>query len=353
TVIKNRVEDLQLGVESYRRSINLTKPKLYFEGIDEKIPYTMTGTENEVIQENLIDMLNKNKVGRSNERLKRLDWNDKDVNRSKEMVDKIYQVKKRREQLRRLEECGLSNGVVDPSRSRKVDKLWCHMWAFIGDIIDKGIQGKNQHGIRSDESDQNHSLQFHSSFVKRLSLERELEVNLWNYESRKLLHSIDSGHSANIFCNKFVPETSDELVVTGAADAEVRLFNLSRIRKRGVVESTLNPSARFQCHSRRVKKLATPYTALAGLGMLLLLLLEHLRERDLYMFLVVVLLLVEPGNPSVVWSASEDGTLRQHDFRETTSCSPADSSHRDCRNVLVTDRKTCFFDALCLLFLIG
>ncbi|GJT91317.1 hypothetical protein Tco_0898821 [Tanacetum coccineum] len=31
TVIKNRVEDLQLGVESYQRTLNLTKPKLYFE----------------------------------------------------------------------------------------------------------------------------------------------------------------------------------------------------------------------------------------------------------------------------------------------------------------------------------
>ncbi|PWA91319.1 Tetratricopeptide-like helical [Artemisia annua] len=175
--------------------------------------------------------------------------------------------------------------------------------------------------------DQNHSLQFHSSFIKRLSLERELEahqgcvntiawnskgsllisgsddthINLWSYESRKLLHSIDSGHTANIFCTKFVPETSDELVVSGAADAEVRLFNLSRLKKRGVVDSAINPSARFQCHSRRIKKLA-----------------------------------VEPGNPSVVWSASEDGTLRQHDLRETTSCSPADTSHRDCRNVLLT-----------------
>jgi len=35
------------------------------------------------------------------------------------------------------------------------------------------------------------------------------------------LHSIDTGHTANIFCTKFVPETSDELVVSGAGDAEV------------------------------------------------------------------------------------------------------------------------------------
>lgn len=48
-----------------------------------------------------------------------------------------------------------------------------------------------------------------------------LQINIWNYSSRKLLHSVDTGHTANIFCTKFVPETSDELVVSGAGDAEV------------------------------------------------------------------------------------------------------------------------------------
>ena len=48
-------------------------------------------------------------------------------------------------------------------------------------------------------------------------------MNIWNYAGRKLLHSIDTGHSANIFCTKFVPETSDEHVVSGAGDAEVML----------------------------------------------------------------------------------------------------------------------------------
>ncbi|GKC30662.1 hypothetical protein Tco_1037956 [Tanacetum coccineum] len=124
TLIKNRVEDLALGVESYQRTINLTKPKLYFKGINENIPYTMTGTGkgvvylngynhrslmklNEVhkfsdgtltkIQENLIEMPTKNKLGRGNERLKRRDWNDKDIKKSKEMVNKINQVMKHRE----------------------------------------------------------------------------------------------------------------------------------------------------------------------------------------------------------------------------------------------------------------
>lgn len=174
--------------------------------------------------------------------------------------------------------------------------------------------------------DINHSLQLHSSFIRRLSLERELEahqgcvntiawnskgsllvsgsddthVNLWSYQSRKLLHSIDTGHTGNIFCTKFVPETSDELVASGSADTEVRLFNLSRAQDKGIEDSNVNLSAHFQCHNRRVKKLA-----------------------------------VEPGNPNVVWSASEDGTIRQHDIRETTSCPPSESSHHECRNILL------------------
>ncbi|PSS31598.1 WD and tetratricopeptide repeats protein [Actinidia chinensis var. chinensis] len=174
--------------------------------------------------------------------------------------------------------------------------------------------------------DNGHSLQMHSSIIRRLSQERELEghsgcvnavawnskgsllisgsddtrVNIYSYSSRKLLHSIETGHSTNIFCTKFVPETSDELVVSGAGDAEVRLFNLSRLRGSGPDDCDISPSAVFQCHSRRVKKLA-----------------------------------VEVGNPNVVWSASEDGTLRQHDFREASSCPPAGLSNQECRNVLL------------------
>ncbi|GKD02887.1 hypothetical protein Tco_1177861 [Tanacetum coccineum] len=127
TMIQNIVEDLQLGVESYQRTLNITKPKLYFEGIEDRIPYTMSGAEKEVvylnqhnrrsliklnevkkfcdgtltkIPENLIDMVNKNELGRGNKRLKGRDWNDKDIKRSTEMLDEIDQVMKRREQLR-------------------------------------------------------------------------------------------------------------------------------------------------------------------------------------------------------------------------------------------------------------
>lgn len=170
------------------------------------------------------------------------------------------------------------------------------------------------------------TFKMHSSLLRRLSLQAELQghqgcvntiawnskgslllsgsddqrINIWGYGSQKLLQSIDTGHSANIFCTKFVPETSDELVVSGAADAEVRLFNLSRLKGSGSEDSAIDPSANFRCHTRRVKKLA-----------------------------------VEVGNPNLVWSASEDGTLRQHDFREGASCPPAGSCHRECRNILL------------------
>ncbi|KAK9713955.1 hypothetical protein RND81_06G061000 [Saponaria officinalis] len=173
--------------------------------------------------------------------------------------------------------------------------------------------------------DVNHKLQMHSSMVQRLSLERELEghigcvntiawnsagsllisgsddthINIWRYSDRKLLNSIDTGHSSNIFCTKFVPETCDEIVASGAGDAEVRVFNISRFSGR-TEETSATPLAHFQCHTRRVKKLA-----------------------------------IEVGNPNVIWSASEDGTLRQHDLREGCSCPPAGASNQECRNVLL------------------
>ncbi|GKA33339.1 hypothetical protein Tco_0719706 [Tanacetum coccineum] len=50
-MIKNKVEDIQLGVESYQRTLNLTKATMFFE-------------------ENLIDILSKKKLGSSNKRLK-------------------------------------------------------------------------------------------------------------------------------------------------------------------------------------------------------------------------------------------------------------------------------------------
>ncbi|GKA48410.1 hypothetical protein Tco_0741368 [Tanacetum coccineum] len=67
------------------------------------------------IRENLIDMLSKNKLGSGNKRLKGRDWTDYDVKSSKEMLKKIDEILKHREQLRRLEEyVGGRPKIVNP-----------------------------------------------------------------------------------------------------------------------------------------------------------------------------------------------------------------------------------------------
>ncbi|GJS13523.1 hypothetical protein Tco_0407995 [Tanacetum coccineum] len=141
-VIQNKVEDIQLGVESYQQTLNLTKPMMFFEGIDQRIPFIMTATHKgvvylnqhnfkslmrlsevktlcddtlEKIRENLIDMVTKNKLGKGNKRLKGRDWTDNDIVKSNEMVKKIDHTLKRREQLKRLEEyVGESPKTVNP-----------------------------------------------------------------------------------------------------------------------------------------------------------------------------------------------------------------------------------------------
>uniref|UniRef100_A0A1D1ZD60 WD and tetratricopeptide repeats protein 1 n=1 Tax=Anthurium amnicola TaxID=1678845 RepID=A0A1D1ZD60_9ARAE len=191
---------------------------------------------------------------------------------------------------------------------------------------DGNITGLLESRERDSAKDVNYKLHTHSSLIQRLALERELKghqgcvnalawnargsllvsgsddtrINIWGYPDRRLINSIDTGHSANIFCTRFIPETSDELVVSGAGDAEVRLFHLSRSSGRRLEQISPEPLALFQCHSKRVKKLA-----------------------------------VEVGNPNVVWSASEDGTLRQHDLREGASCPPVGAPNQECRNVLL------------------
>ncbi|KAG6484319.1 hypothetical protein ZIOFF_061121 [Zingiber officinale] len=74
-------------------------------------------------------------------------------------------------------------------------------------------------------------------------------------DTRGLLHSIETGQNANIFSTKFVPDISDELAVSGAGDAEVRIFSLSHSSSRSA-EAPLEPVASYKCHTMKVKKLA-------------------------------------------------------------------------------------------------
>nr|GEV39925.1 hypothetical protein [Tanacetum cinerariifolium] len=56
------------------------------------------------LQENLTDMLSKNKLGSGNKRLKGRDWTDYNVKSSKEMLKKIDEILRQKKHLRRLEE---------------------------------------------------------------------------------------------------------------------------------------------------------------------------------------------------------------------------------------------------------
>ncbi|GJV81197.1 hypothetical protein Tco_1517067 [Tanacetum coccineum] len=67
------------------------------------------------IRENLVDMVNTNKLGKGNKRLKGMEWTDKDVEKSNEIVNKIDKTLKCREQLKRLEEyVGGRPKIVNP-----------------------------------------------------------------------------------------------------------------------------------------------------------------------------------------------------------------------------------------------
>ncbi|GKB84740.1 hypothetical protein Tco_0957012 [Tanacetum coccineum] len=125
-VIKNKIKDDQLGVESYQCTLNLTKPKFYFSGIDHKIPYTTTRTEKGVVylnkydmeslmrcdevhkfcngtlvkvQDNLLKMVNENRLDHNNVKLEVREWTKNDIKRSKMMLEAIEKTLKHRENL--------------------------------------------------------------------------------------------------------------------------------------------------------------------------------------------------------------------------------------------------------------
>ncbi|GJV15674.1 reverse transcriptase domain-containing protein [Tanacetum coccineum] len=92
-VIKKRVEDIPLGLESYKTNLNLTKPQLFHDEIQYKHPYTTMSDPRGVVY------LNKDKNGK----LDRCEWIKKDVKRTTTMIKKIEETLKERQHMRRLE----------------------------------------------------------------------------------------------------------------------------------------------------------------------------------------------------------------------------------------------------------
>ncbi|XP_058802060.1 WD and tetratricopeptide repeats protein 1-like [Phymastichus coffea] len=139
------------------------------------------------------------------------------------------------------------------------------------------------------------------NFLKRLGLETELEghegcvnclewnesgsmlasasddmrVILWDPFSYKVKYNIQTGHSGNIFTVKFLPNSNDSILVTGAGDYKIRVHDIS-------ISDILLVC---NCHYGRVKRFGTA-----------------------------------PGVPFLFWSASEDGLIMQYDIRVPHSC---------------------------------
>jgi len=154
-------------------------------------------------------------------------------------------------------------------------------------------------------------LQVNDSFMRRLGLDAELQghtgcvnclewnekgdllvsgsddvhIALWDPFRHKRLHNFQSGHHGNIFSVKFLPNSNDNVLVSGAADCKIRVHDVN------AEETTYVCS----CHTGRVKRLA-----------------------------------VAPNIPFMFWSAAEDGTIMQFDLRVPHTCSSA------CSNVLIS-----------------
>lgn len=120
----------------------------------------------------------------------------------------------------------------------------------------------------------------------------DLDIFVWSIYNRSNAACMHSGHTGNIFSVKFLPFTGDHFIVSGAEDREVRLHDLT----------TFQTSQIWSCCRGRVKRLA-----------------------------------VSPQSPYLIWSASEDGCIRQYDTREIHTCSPEGR----CRNVLIDLKRTC------------
>ncbi|GJV78706.1 hypothetical protein Tco_1514576 [Tanacetum coccineum] len=104
-MIQNRVEDIHLGVESYQQTLNLTKPMMFFKGIDQKIPFTMSGTHKGVVylkQNNVKSFMKLSEVKKfCDGTLIKIRENLVD------MVDVSLSVVSRRGSIRRIGRCGI------------------------------------------------------------------------------------------------------------------------------------------------------------------------------------------------------------------------------------------------------
>eukprot|EP00871_Galdieria_phlegrea_P001040 jgi/Galph1/1937/GphlegSOOS_G622.1 len=100
----------------------------------------------------------------------------------------------------------------------------------------------------------------------------DLRLLVWDVATRKIKYEVETGHLQNIFGVRFIPCTNDRLLASGSMDNSVRVSSVDeRINKK------------FEIHDDRVKTVD-----------------------------------VEFSNPNLIFSGSEDGTVKQIDLRSNS-----------------------------------
>ncbi|KAF7729424.1 hypothetical protein EC973_004403 [Apophysomyces ossiformis] len=119
---------------------------------------------------------------------------------------------------------------------------------------------------------------------KLLSGSDDFRLCVWMpFDNYRLAYTIETGHRANIFSAKFIPHTSDSVIVSAAGDAEVRVFDVNASSS-GTIENGLRQV--YTCHSDRVKRIG-----------------------------------LDEARPNEFLTCSEDGTVRHFDLRRPHKCS--------------------------------
>ncbi|XP_034937043.1 WD and tetratricopeptide repeats protein 1-like [Chelonus insularis] len=113
----------------------------------------------------------------------------------------------------------------------------------------------------------------------------DMRLIVWDPFRYKQKVALNTGHTGNVFSVKFLPETANAIVATGAGDSGVRVHHL-------FIRDTFFECS---CHTGRVKRIATSNSV-----------------------------------PCVFWTAAEDGLILQYDMRVRHHC-----KSNDRRNVLI------------------
>ncbi|GJR52745.1 retrovirus-related pol polyprotein from transposon TNT 1-94 [Tanacetum coccineum] len=130
-----RVEDLQLGVESYQKKINVTKPETTRPDIRKKDPYTPYQDPQGFIY---VDTQGRNRLMRSDELYKR--WNSLEKKRANIMIKAIDKQLKERRMMRSFEKSMVINAHVEGSSTNgfkavndtKRPTMYLIIWSYKG-----------------------------------------------------------------------------------------------------------------------------------------------------------------------------------------------------------------------------